>query len=98
DFHVTGVQTCALPICSESKGCLLSCEQTDIGVGTGWRQRRIRDEKDVAAAIARLFQTLIRFSCVRRSGDCEQSIPLLQRSDALRSEERRVGKRLRSRW
>src|SRR5690606_40229414 len=82
DFHVTGVQTCALPIsnggpdCPHTKHPQTTGSTSSPGSAWAWRVRSARAK--VAVGIA----------SVRPRGPCA----------CARSEERRVGKEGRSRW
>src|SRR5690606_39991687 len=91
DFHVTGVQTCALPICKEQSGIYVK----------GFRLL------DAANQIATLFsiQLIPLFSrMLKQREDIEKMVKTsftLLVTPALivsRSEERRVGKECRSRF
>src|SRR5256885_7478924 len=82
DYKVTGVQTCALPICRRARG-RPPCH--------GWRPRRpfARGPRERRARRHRAA------ACCR--GRCRTSPASRTRRDR-RSEERRVGKECRSRW
>src|SRR5436309_6092754 len=81
DFHVTGVQTCALPICDDL-GLPPGQMGKDVALGAGMR-RVIADHEQIERRI--LGETAGAHSIVNR--DPERA----------RSEERRVGKECRSR-
>src|SRR5260370_18352503 len=82
DSSVTGVQTCALPICSTRKPCIrpsvcrtgMASANSAFGWSTAAQARRIAIQLD-------------------RESECCRSL-----RRAWRSEERRVGKECRSRW
>src|SRR5256885_11031226 len=83
DYKVTGVQTCALPICAGKK--------TPLTIGdAGLRETFSRGERNRAGWRKwRLGCDHARRACrARCSRECGQ----------FRSEERRVGKECRSRW
>src|SRR5256885_3540343 len=82
DYKVTGVQTCALPICGH--GGLDSLAGRPC-VRTGGRS--------VSPSAPRATRSLIVYRVVREPGR-RSGID----RDLLRSEERRVGKECRSRW
>src|SRR5690606_40499090 len=71
DFHVTGVQTCALPILPA---------------------------RLVPGAIRELSESGVKSAVVFSSGFAETGEEGVHLQEALRSEERRVGKECRSRW
>src|SRR5690606_40010068 len=92
DFHVTGVQTCALPIlrtCGKALGCegALVCGPavvTDFLINRGRGFIFSTAPSPLMAAVARAALAIV------------DTRPDLR--EALRSEERRVGKGCRSRW
>src|SRR5256885_5256184 len=83
-YKVTGVQTCALPICRlDHVGVLGGRQLTHVVIATGAGERRHQDRvvgRQVRAGLHRLGDDLGRLLSVARS------------------EERRVGKECRSRW
>src|SRR5207302_3818796 len=98
DFHVTGVQTCALPICSG----MLAMGIFALSAGSLTVLGALRAAR---APITRGTRTLFgtwsgRFIETNdRTPEIDQSFALTQIApEALRSEERRVGKECRSRW
>src|SRR5690606_40958690 len=93
DFHVTGVQTCALPISILYRLLV----------------RRVMDGHQRAAqyfcaALEEHVRKQIQFAAFRQGdtaahqGQIRHGRTLYQRKAALRSEERRVGKESRWRW
>src|SRR5690606_40776223 len=86
DFHVTGVQTCALPICQVQLqvGSLVNQGGKVLAAGSGALQVQARERLDNSNG-GRLAGT----------GDVQLQAARL---DNRRSEERRVGKEGRSRW
>src|SRR5690606_40316018 len=96
DFHVTGVQTCALPILAAS-GIALAVQAglPDIvfgGVGALPESFAPFAPRAVHGALAWVLLALIAIHIVAAL------YHQLVRRDALRSEERRVGKDRRGRW
>src|SRR5690606_40143223 len=89
DFHVTGVQTCALPIWLEITEEVLS----NYTPGQ-WRAFAVKDDERQGAieAVVKQFDDSVKQLEKRFDNKVEK----LQRGD--RSEERRVGKEGRSRW
>src|SRR5262249_56661341 len=96
DWSVTGVQTCALPICEGRNGNPRGSAANEFGqtfgdVGLGWRApiaeriRGIPDQRETALVAER---TQLGFIGRRADDRCWID---------LRSEERRVGKECRSR-
>src|SRR5438874_5636859 len=88
DLYLTGVQTCALPICRAGAGA---------GARLGRavphaRKARVR----AATGAAREQQSEFRYDAARRSVARHRFAVLRPRPH--RSEERRVGKEYRSRW
>src|SRR5256885_9714581 len=82
DYKVTGVQTCALPICSMAER---------------WRKWRRRRPHQVALTGMMLaVLTAAAAVAIGATSHFLQQIPEARR--ALRSEERRVGEECRSRW
>src|SRR5690606_40924318 len=86
DFHVTGVQTCALPICPAWGLVHPAALDAD---------ESVLDDVDAADAVAPgdlvgPSKELVRFELLVVDGD---GVAVLERS-----EERRVGKECRSRW
>src|SRR5260221_5644711 len=85
DHCVTGVQTCALPICDVEEGHHRSADAAVAELGIGQRQR----------AEHRPFELAV------EAADAEGLRPLRLaggQAAGYRSEERRVGKECRSRW
>src|SRR5690606_40218158 len=96
DFHVTGVQTCALPIFSTGIGpdnIDIVINELDALVNIDFETRAVKDQ------LTQL--NIYRFGT---SGSLQKDIPvdaILLSSHAIgtdRSEERRVGKECRSGW
>src|SRR5690606_40324823 len=87
DFHVTGVQTCALPICST--GVLLATEGTLSSGGTV----STGAPEGVGATVAAWPSAAPGAGCIT-----SPSSPWGGNRGGARSEERRVGKEGRSRW
>src|SRR5262249_57536687 len=83
DWSVTGVQTCALPICVELAICMA------LQMASSTRQTRSRSK--IICKAARDVPQLIAKFCARR---CLSSAMAF----TFRSEERRVGKEGRARW
>src|SRR5690606_40943108 len=89
DFHVTGVQTCALPISRKARMPLVSYLV----------QSRLVSARDAAHAAAREFGIpLIDLNAITPEREVVMLVQerLIRRHQALRSEERRVGKGGRS--
>src|SRR5690606_40798635 len=85
DFHVTGVQTCALPILYQVSPSLIA---VTVGVG-------------LAAAVAGALAAVRRVARMPPAQAMRPPAPLSYRKtflDRLRSEERRVGKGCTIRW
>src|SRR5690606_40980723 len=92
DFHVTGVQTCALPIC----GAMLIAghETTTNLISNGiWLLLTHPDQRALLEADASLYP-----SAVEEILRYESPFQMVPRTITTRSEERRVGKECRSRW
>src|SRR5207253_4440629 len=96
DGHVTGVQTCALPIFdlddnwAPGPSCTLGFNATITFWGQGIYSGRSVEERSFITAS----------HCTRTQGGTEQT-PFYQPDfpdNFVRSEERRVGKECRSRW
>src|SRR5690606_39485521 len=86
DFHVTGVQTCALPISETQRQAILNAfEQAPSAAD--WKQLETRLHQDKIPV--RLQQAQARPSLLA---------PRLRNLVQNRSEERRVGKECRTRW
>src|SRR5690606_39936440 len=82
DFHVTGVQTCALPISSEQPVADVAAGQADPGRWRGgWSPETQAQWLEAMGAIA-MAKPYVHSVCWQE----------------LRSEERRVGKECRARW
>src|SRR5690606_41163921 len=88
DFHVTGVQTCALPISRLGK---VVFQQVDQGCA------HVRDIVHVLK-YRKPFDGIEGVIQKMRIDLCLQYLELQFRLAFLRSEERRVGKECRSRW
>src|SRR5690606_40631952 len=94
DFHVTGVQTCALPICMHDEHARRVLAETVVFLGDVQSQHtHLGQHLPVvvaeALALARDLATFLEAPAVGRESAqavCE------------RSEERRVGKECRARW
>src|SRR5690606_39770144 len=82
DFHVTGVQTCALPICPSMGGALV------LYTGTPIMEGRDLFREAVSEALRRFGGTF----------QYEEVDPDVFGEELERSEERRVGKECRARW
>src|SRR5690606_40354830 len=91
DFHVTGVQTCALPICcgsNEGVSCGSSCDAAADGNFVAVAKPAVeRLLHAVQHGTSRLLWDVI-----------EQDVPGTRAMLTLRSEERRVGNECRSLW
>src|SRR5690606_41078507 len=96
DFHVTGVQTCALPILAASRGDRIRKA----------REMRGETRDQVAAATGVYPKTIARIERGEVTNSPKATIledylgitPRLAATEPPRSEERRVGKEGRSRW
>src|SRR5205823_10305241 len=91
DKLVTGVQTCALPICDPRQlqtalSCLLR-NAVEAALADGWARLRVE-----AASADRLRLV------VEDSGPGPAPVQVEHLFDPFRSEERRVGKECRPRW
>src|SRR3712207_7154424 len=84
DIGVTGVQTCALPICTPNIMLTLS----DTAISDRAAHIRVLTTGDVLLSPAFLIHFILSFS---DKAPTKYSVPS-------RSEERRVGKECRSRW
>src|SRR5207302_6972462 len=98
DFHVTGVQTCALPISFDLlRERLAPLVDLTVSARNGVPSPAIAKSKRDRGQI--MYQA---FDVLYLDGRPLVDRPLWQRKnrlhDALRSEERRVGKECRSRW
>src|SRR5690348_18162731 len=82
DGRVTGVQTCALPIC-------LSRPENRLGFASLLELLRTSTDVEVVGASSELFRLGRELHAERR---------IRTRLELCRSEERRVGKECRSRW
>src|SRR5690606_41171843 len=83
DFHVPGVQTCALPISLAAREIVLpGMLQADPGSGVPQCRHGLLQARPVLFDIAQLARTQ----------------PFAELFGAVRSEERRVGKEGRARW
>src|SRR5690606_40284498 len=93
DFHVTGVQTCALPICSEQEGIPIFSGLD----GNVVRAPRIDQTVAYSTVAAASGQTIVLSGLMtKETFDIHRRVPLL--ADIPRSEERRVGKGGGDRW
>src|SRR5205085_9100539 len=82
DLTVTGVQTCALPICRAAKMVVLDLDHPDVEQFINWK---VTEEQKVAALVA-------------GSKACNRHLnAVVKACRPARSEERRVGKEWRSR-
>src|SRR2546430_7901723 len=81
DLTVTGVQTCALPI------CYAACDPSRMGLGPVFAMHRAEGLSGLTPGDADLIEINEAFAA--------QVLAVLE---AMRSEERRVGKECRSRW
>src|SRR5690606_40472230 len=86
DFHVTGVQTCALPILPDGADSVVRQEDTDLGNATV----TILRDRDAGVNIRLAGEDI-------RSGETVLRAGTALGPAELRSEERRVGKERRSR-
>src|SRR5690606_39858517 len=84
DFHVTGVQTCALPICVCADRRVRSFLDIGKGVGPKYQAGDGNECYDKSR------------TCLHRKSSKADTASSMSR--AQRSEERRVGKECRSRW
>src|SRR5690625_5637975 len=82
DGHVTGVQTCALPICWEMPGGIVE-------EGESLKNAAIRETKEESGIDVEILNFCGIFQNVKKS---------ICNTLFLRSEERRVGKECRARW
>src|SRR5690606_40965851 len=87
DFHVTGVQTCALPIYVKLRDPAL----LTMGVGT---------HLDPEVAVIRALTEVAQSRATQIHGTREDTVRavFMRRAGYERSEERRVGKECRTRW
>src|SRR5690606_40724067 len=95
DFHVTGVQTCALPI-SHCDGPLFKGKRVAV-VGGG--NSGVEAAIDLAGVVAHV--TLLEFADELKADDIlQRKLKSLSNVDIImsRSEERRVGEECRCRW
>src|SRR5690606_40996442 len=96
DFHVTGVQTCALPICALIIGLVLAvvlgAANAYLGLKAGMTIAATYPAAVIGMALIKLMKgTILEENFTRTVGSIGESI-------AARSEERRVGKECRSWW
>src|SRR5690606_40774280 len=92
DFHVTGVQTCALPISTEVEHVLA----TQCLVARKTKSMLIKVEGETAPGVTAKDIVLAIIGRIGSGGGSGYSIEYA--GSAIRSEERRVGKGWRSRW
>src|SRR5207302_7765826 len=95
DFHVTGVQTCALPILP----MLRLMRSVTAGPGTTW-SRQTSGSSLVGSLLAACSEDTVKTETSRRTGDTRISLSLKDTGESIRdarSEERRVGKECGSR-
>src|SRR5690606_39781948 len=96
-FHVTGVQTCALPICAVGIACQ-KVSEAEIFAQAGFDDIMIPYNVLGATKAAR-FADLALYNRMTAAAD---NLPVIQglseAAAALRSEERRVGQECRARW
>src|SRR5690606_40072907 len=89
DFHVTGVQTCALPICGSDRAARFLGEVAALAKLSHPNIARIVDYgADPARGLCYLVQEYFEGATLRDDITAHPN----------RSEERRVGKECRSRW
>src|SRR5690606_40402720 len=89
DFHVTGVQTCALPICARYKTRQYTYTVPDANSVTS----------DAPIASIPRHESLVDRGRSRRAGGLRHRQAAHRRpAGEVRSEERRVGKEWRTRW
>src|SRR5690606_40161387 len=86
DFHVTGVQTCALPICLENELAQLKAQAADINTD-------VQDKEELFESIDRLGKSID-----EKIEEILEEIRPEAFAVVKRSEERRVGKECRDRW
>src|SRR5690606_39769407 len=95
DFHVTGVQTCALPILGGAVDFTSPTARNSPGsqlfLAAG--SHGLRNARVTLGGVSGDFDALVALDAKERDGYREHS-----RQDRSRSEERRVGKECRSRW
>src|SRR5690606_40940279 len=84
DFHVTGVQTCALPIWKVTNGKLI--------------EKKSEKLKKYINKHLPHYDFTIDFSWAGTFGETKDGNPYIGEHKDFRSEERRVGKECRSRW
>src|SRR5690606_41184513 len=90
DFHVTGVQTCALPICVARNPLReLSALATAIGTAEFWKDGALAPSAEEVESYLRTGFTADYFRDSHQLEKLESEVPLE------RSEERRVGKECR---
>src|SRR5207302_2335223 len=89
DFHVTGVQTCALPICSLLRGTGFVRSGSDFRA-PGFEMKPARGTTVIAS--------ILLIACLNGTVFTLGRVDRLRTGASLRSEERRVGKECRSRW
>src|SRR5690606_40806039 len=90
DFHVTGVQTCALPI----SRLLWGVDDDTPVIGSVARWNPLKDHENLIAALALSLRTYPAMRCVLIGHGMDAANAEL--AGLLRSEERRVGKEWRA--
>src|SRR5690606_39828679 len=90
DFHVTGVQTCALPICCLLEKQVTTPDQYPLSINALTNACNQKSNRDPVLALAE--------DEVRRTIDTLSRKHLVIERSGFRSEERRVGTEPRSRW
>src|SRR5690606_40009489 len=94
DFHVTGVQTCALPISPGSRAIPAPPPDQEPAWATEYNRRKTQDRrKYFVPFIPQTYWSATLMRACRPA--CPAALPTLP--DAGRSEERRVGKECRCR-
>src|SRR5690606_40903948 len=93
DFHVTGVQTCALPILGRQFGNIPGPHLVGLGGVQAWYRLRA-----AGPLLASLTVKLVLTQQPMHGADRAQVNAFLEQAVIDRSEERRVGKESRARW
>src|SRR5690606_41016848 len=97
DFHVTGVQTCALPIWPAGRGTPGPCARPQGGAEGGLHVERAGTREELVRGDV---LTMVKHPC-HALRDALKGAPPAARPlgvSGLRSEERRVGKECRAGW